>query len=499
MSRIKTTPEFISLVCKTCRKSFNVLYKLRNKRTYCSKKCANHDPDVIKKIISSQAETYSRKYGMHPMKTQKTKENLKNSFKTKYGVDWNSKISGWSDKMKATKKEKYGNENYTNRELAKQTCLLRYGVSNPAMVNSVSENINQTKRNNHFNYLTTWCESNNLILQCKLSDYKGYHWSNTYSFQCKTCNYLFNSSVYNLNYLYCEKCNPNKKETLENNFFDFLSSLTPQLVIKRRDRTILYGKELDFYLPDKKLAIEINGLYWHSENGCERHKNYHLNKMKGCIAHGIRLIHIFENEWRDKPELIKSIIKTILNYNTNIIYGRKCEIKEVPIKEKDEFLTQNHLQGKDKSTIKLGLYYKNNLVSLMTFRKTSRFDKKAEWELSRFCNITNTIIIGGASKLFSCFIKNWNPISIVSYSDRRYFSGELYSTLGFQLVATTPPSYHYISSDYKLLFNRMNFQKHLLNKKLSNFNKDISEWENMKSNGWDRIWDCGNIKWIWKK
>ena len=499
MARRKTLPETIDKICPICEKNFTISYYLRNKRTYCSKSCSNHDPKVIEKMIISQTNTFNEKYGMHPMKTEQTKENLKASVKGKYGVEWISSKDGWYNKIKENNFKKYGMEHYNNHEQAKATCLKKYGVEYPTKDQNIREKMNENRKTLHYIYLQEYCQKNNLKVLFNREDYNGYDFKNKYKFQCEKCNYIFDSDVYKLNSLFCEKCEPNKKQTLENSFFDFLTSLNPPLLITRRDRTILYGKELDFYLPDKKIAFELNGLYWHSENGHGIKKHYHLNKTKGCIAHGVRLIHIFENEWRDKPELIKSVITTILKLQVNnCIYARKCEIREVSIKEKDLFLNENHLQQRDKSTIKLGLYYNNELVSLMTFRRTSRFDSKVEWELSRFCNLKNTIIMGGASKLFIHFLKTYSPKSIVSYNDRRYFSGDLYHTLGFSFIDNTPPSYHYITPDYKNTINRMNFQKHLLQKKLTIFDPTLSEWENMKTNGYDRIWDCGCGKWIWK-
>lgn len=500
MSRPKINPETCEKTCPTCLKNFTIAYVLRNRRTYCSKQCSNNSPEIIEKKKLAQQNTFQQKYGMHPMKTEKTKDNLRKSIKQKYGVDWISSSGGWYEKVKKNNLIKYGVEHYNNSEQSKKTCIERYGVDNPTKSKIIIDNISETKRKNHYEYLKNFSKTNNLEMLFSYENYSGYHFSNIYKFKCCKCNYIFENSVYNLNSLFCEKCDPDKKKTLENSFFEFLSSLTPSLLITRRDRTILYGKELDFYLPEKKIAFELNGLYWHSENGTGILENYHLNKTKGCIAHGVRLIHIFENEWRDKQELVKSIIKTILKLQvTNIFYARSCEIKEVPIKEKNEFLNFNHLQQEDKSTIKLGLYSDNKLISLMTFRNKSRFDTTVEWELSRFCNLKDTIVVGGASKLFSYFIKTYSPKSIVSYSDRRYFSGDLYHILGFSFVANTPPSYHYITPDYKNTVNRMNFQKHLLSKKLKTFNSELTEWDNMKNNGWDRIWDCGNGKWIWKE
>jgi hypothetical protein len=357
----------------------------------------------------------------------------------------------------------------------------------------------QSRKTNHYNYLLEFCKKENLTPLFSLEDYNGYHFSFCYSFSCKKCGYKFESTVYNLDNLFCEKCDPTRQPTLENKFFDFLTGCSSG-IIKRRDRTILYGKELDFLVKDKNIAFELNGLYWHSENGGGHIKTYHLNKTKGCLFHGVSLIHIFENEWRDNPEIVKSIVRTKLGDVSHLtrIHGRECKIKNVQNKEKNKFLEENHLQGQDKSTIKLGLYSNDILVSIMTFRKSSRFDKTSDWEMVRFCNKINTIISGGASKLFSHFVKTYYPISVVSYSDRRYFDGNLYSMLGFKFINNTPPSYHYISKDYKYLMNRMQFQKHKLKTKLPIFDTCLSEWENMKNNGFDRIWDCGHGKWIWK-
>jgi hypothetical protein len=132
----------------------------------------------------------------------------------------------------------------------------------------------------------------------------------------------------------------------------------------------------------------------------------------------------------------------------------------------------------------------------MTFVK-SRFDKKIEWEMSRFCSKMGHTIVGGSSKLFNYFIKTYKPNTVVSYSDRRYFSGETYVKLGFNFNSNTPPNYHYIIDNYDTLQSRINWQKGKLERKLLSFDKSISEWENMKMNNFDRIWDCGHSKWIY--
>ena len=325
MSRPKLNPDTVIKTCPVCKKDFTISFYLRNKRTYCSKSCANHSPEVIKKMIVSQTETFTKKYGMHPMKTEGTKTALRKSIQIKYGVDWISKSSGWYDKIKYNNLQKYGTECYNNQEQAKKTWIEKYGVDNPTKSPDIREKMNENRKTAHYNYLKDYCTQNNLELLFERKHYYGYGFDNKYKFKCVKCNYIFETAIYNsFGAIFCEKCDPNKKPTFENSFFEFVSSLTPPLLIKRHNRTILYGKELDFYLPEKQLAFELNGLYWHSEFGHRLNRHYHLNKTKGCMAHGVRLIHIFENEWRDKSELVKSIIRTILKLQTTTIYARKC-------------------------------------------------------------------------------------------------------------------------------------------------------------------------------
>ncbi len=207
------------------------------------------------------------------------------------------------------------------------------------------------------------------------------------------------------------------------------------------DRSILGGKELDIYIPSHNLAIEFNGIYWHSE-GMGKLKNYHLNKTKGCYDKNIQLLHIFENEWIDptKQSIWKSIILNKLGICSRKIFTRKCQINEVDNKTTKQFLLNNHLQGHTSSSVNIGLYYENELVSLMTFGK-SRYNKNYQYELIRFCNKLNTLVIGGDSKIFKYFNKTHNPESIISYTDMRYSNGALYETLGFNRLKNSTPNY----------------------------------------------------------
>jgi hypothetical protein len=180
-----------------------------------------------------------------------------------------------------------------------------------------------------------------------------------------------------------------------------------------------------------------------------------------------------------------------------MIYARKCIISEITDEEKRTFLHDNHIQGDVQSKVNLGLKYNGKLVSVMTFGK-SRFSTKYEYELLRYANVLNHSVIGGASRLFKHFIKLHHPSSIITYSDKRWNTGTLYKNLNFKFLHTSAPNYFYFKPNNILtLFSRIQFQKHKLAKKLDNFNPELTEWQNMVFNGYDRIWDCGNDVWIW--
>lgn len=277
-------------------------------------------------------------------------------------------------------------------------------------------------------------------------------------------------------------CNKSKKEQEIANFITNLG-----FDILQNNRTILDGKELDIFIPSKNIAIEFDGLFWHNE--LNKEKNSHITKTIECNKKGIRLLHIFEDEWIYKSNIWKSMLKAILGVTENKIYARKCEIKNVPLEEAKVFLENNHIQGYCNSHIRYGLYYNNELVSLMTFGPTRHFigSKKHQYELLRFCNKLNHSVVGGASKLLKYFIKNHNPLSIVSYADRRWSVGNLYEKLNFNLYNASRPNYFYVIGDKR--YNRFNFRKSQLIKE--GFDPNLSEREIMFQRKIYRIYDCG--------
>jgi hypothetical protein len=516
MSRPKLTPDTVEKTCPTCNKQFVISFYLRNRRTYCSRTCANHDPIVIRRMVASQTKTFNKNYGMHPMKTENTKKTLRSAIKEKYGVEWISSSDGWYDKVKATKKKLHGTENYNNIGQIKQTCLKKYGVPNYRMTDEYKKQYRATclmkygvphasmgkkfkveHNRTMFEKFLLHPKFVNFTPQFTVEDYRGVSYSD-YTFECKRCGTVKSYSINNGKFPSCPSCDKNNCSTFQNEIYEYIkSTIGNGIDIKLNDRTILKPRELDIVIPSLKVAFECDGVLWHSDIFGHKNKTYHLQKTSGCISGGYRLIHIFDSEWRTRPDVVKSVIASVIGKVAPSIYGRKCVVKEISSRICTDFLNKNHLQGTDHSSIKLGLFdEQNNLVSVMTFLK-SRFDTKVQYEMGRFCNKINTHIAGGASKLFSYFLRNYHPTSIVSYNDRRYFDGEVYIKLGFNFVGNTSPNYFYIIDNYQTIQNRLCWQKHKLKDKLAQFDSTLSEWENMKQNGYDRIWDCGNGKWIW--
>lgn len=251
--------------------------------------------------------------------------------------------------------------------------------------------------------------------------------------------------------------------------------------------------ELDCYCKNLKIAFEYNGMFWHSTKNIID-KNYHIDKTKWCKEQGIRLVHIFEHEWLYKQDLVKSRIKSILGIN-NKIFARKCYVQKISSDESRSFMNKNHIQGNTNSPIRYGLFYKDELVSCMTFSK-SRFNQKYQFELVRYCSIQGYNVVGGASKILSQFIKDWKPSTIVSYCDLRWNTGNLYTTMGFALSHTSPPNYWYFNIKTGELESRMKYQKHKLSKLLENFDKNLTEEKNMDIHNFFKLYDCGSDVYI---
>ena len=271
----------------------------------------------------------------------------------------------------------------------------------------------------------------------------------------------------------------------------------------KTDRKTLNGKELDILVSDRNIAIEFNGNKHHTEWFGGKTRQYHLNKTKGCKNKGVKLIHIFEDEFHNKKEIMFNKIAHILKIQESLpkIYGRKCTITSIDRGVAENFLNKYHIQGYDPSTVHYGAFYGTELIAVMSFLKT---DKSAEkWELTRFASNYNYVCCGVGGKLFKHFIKEYTPKHIKSFADRRWTVDEennVYIQLGFKFDGYTKPDYKYYnpSVDKYKRFHKFGFRKNVLLKKYPDLLKpEMTETEMVKKLGYDRIWDCGLIKYVW--
>lgn len=274
----------------------------------------------------------------------------------------------------------------------------------------------------------------------------------------------------------------------ENELSEYIKTLN---VSYEQNRSVLRGKELDAYIPNKNIAFEFDGLYWHNE--LFKDIDYHLKKTEDCEKQGIQLIHIFEDEWICKNHIVKSRIKSLLGIIDKKIYARECIIKELPFSVYKSFMNDNHIQGNVTAKYRYGLFYDDVLVCAMSFsnlrKSLGSTYVDGEFELVRFCNKLNTVVVGGASKLLKHFIKEIHPSKIISYADRRWSNGNLYEKLGFIHIRNSKPSYFYILNGQR--YNRFAFRKDVLVKE--GYNASKSEHEIMLERKIYRIYDCGTM------
>ena len=517
----------VSVKCDICGDEYILNYNKYNKNFerynfYSCKKCSG-----IKRKMTNN-ELYNTDY---PISLNEFKEKRENNNMIKYGVKNTLEIPEIRINIKNTNIERYGCENpQQNIDIKTRTELTnieKYGFNTPLKNDDIKNKIKETnfriygaenifkseiiqnkiKSNNMLKYgveySTQRTDVKNKIKIGKINYSIGdtqdmiYNYDkNLYNIKCKNCDQYFEisgeilSNRKAINTTLCTICHTigsYSSSGLEVQLYNFIKENYSGEIVTN-SRKIISPLELDIYLPESKIAFEFNGIFWHNEIGKE--KDYHLNKTENCEKQGIQLIHIYEDDWNNKQDIIKSIILNKLHKHTSIIDSEKCETKVIEdtniIKD---FLNNNHIQGFIASKVKLGLYYNNELVSLIIFSKNN-----SNYELLRFCNKLNTSVIGGASKLFKYFIENYKPNEITTYADRGISQGKLYETLGFTYINKTQPNYFYIIDGIK--HNRFNFRKDKLVKQ--GYDENKSEHEIMLERKIFRIYDSGNLKYKYK-
>ena len=311
-------------------------------------------------------------------------------------------------------------------------------------------------------------------------------WRTKMTVQCKECSHIFSITPQNhFDKSYCPKCHISKGQR---EISEWLTSFDIPHIIN--DRKTLSGKELDIFIPGYNIAIEYHGLFWHSHNTLESktEREKHQSKALLCQKLGIKLFQIFENEWQTKNNLLKSMVNNSIGLSLKID-ARKTKCKEISNKEAKIFFDSNHLQGHRNSKHIYGLYYKEELISAISFNQ-----HRDGYEIIRLASKQNHSVRGGASKLLSHFLKSFNKPKIFTFADLRHSHGTVYKTLGFQELGITPPGYFYYHPNTNTIISRQKCQKHKLKNMLPNYDATLSESNNMFNNGFRRIWTAGNLK-----
>ena len=430
----------------------------------------NSQSDIVKR---KKKETTIKNYGVdHHFKSNVIKESIRNTNLVKYGVDNPAKNESIKEKLKHTCLEKYETEYYYQSEDFKNkssiTSSCRYGSKSYKKSESFYD---KTKIGNDDNYIKYLSDGISLFKCVKGHD-----------FEIKSDNYYHRLKN---NISLCTICNPigEQNSIKEKDLLEFIANnYTGEIISSYRDKL-----EIDIYLPELNLGFEFNGLYWHSEKF--KDKNYHINKTNHFKNKGIRIIHIWEDDWLFRKDIIKSQILNIFGKSKKI-YARKCSIKEVGVKDARLFLDNNHIQGFVNSVKKIGIYYENELVSIMTFDHNEGRKKMAVdgWNLSRFCNKLEYNVVGGASKLLNYFIREYKTSRVISYADKDWSIGNLYYALGFENIGDSIPDYKYIVDGERV--HKSRYKKDRLGIKDNN----ITESQRMMELNIHRIYDCGKIK-----
>lgn len=255
--------------------------------------------------------------------------------------------------------------------------------------------------------------------------------------------------------------------------------------------------EIDCFVESRNFGVEYCGEYWHRHTAGDRQSKYrHRNKSEYFRSKSINILTIFENEWTDKNDIVKSMIRSRLGLN-KVIFARKCEIIHITKREAERFHEDNHLSGSCNSSVNIGLMYDGILVSVLSFVK-SRFCKDYEYEISRFSTLLGHTVTGGLSRMFAFFVRTYEPKSCMTYADLRVGEGKSYENIGFQFLGKTPPNYFYYNKKTKQVESRMKYQKHKL-KHFASYSENLTEHQIMDKEGFSyRVYDCGNNKFGWK-
>lgn len=488
-------------LCPVCGKALKYINFKHGYQHYCSYKCAGSSE--VRKIQIEN--TCLKRYGVkNPKQNQEVNRKAEKTCLERYGVKNPSQSDKIKEKIIETNKSRYGVEYIGQsdeiKDKIKNTLEYKYGVESALKLPQTSINRDIARKNKmrkYDGYMDTDFNEDIYIFQCPHPN-------------CNKCEERYykipRSAYFDRRRDRTEPCthllpfkNHEKNSGIEKEIHIILDEIGIEYEVNNWN--IIKPKELDIYIPSKKIAIECNGVFCH----CSKYKDYkyHINKTLICNDLGIRLLHIWEDWIKDKYDIVKSMILSKFGIYKDRIYARKCIVKEIESKICNEFLENNHIQGKSNSTTKLGLYYNDELVSVMTFGRQSAGSggKNKEIELKRFCTKLNTQVIGGASKLFNYYVRHYNPNKVISYACNDISDGNVYDKLGFKSDGVITGSYWWVKKGTYKRYHRYCFSKRDI-VRLGWKDKVDDSWTEddvMYSKGFVKIYDSGKIKWVWNK
>lgn len=455
-------------------------------------------------ILKKRKETNLKKYGTEfAIQNSDVKLKVENTNLKKYGVKTTLLVPKVQEKIKETLIDRYGIENPMQspefKQTAMETCLFKYGhVSYPHSTEG------------RVRVRTTLKEKYNVasIAQLKFSDEVRELLQDTVRFHKEYREIGIDGLCKQYPELNYEMC---KAKLLREGIADVTTYTKPEGFVKtilenhninflHNTRKVISPLELDFYCPDQNLAIEVCGLYWH-QISIVKDEKYHVNKLEACLAKNIELITVFSDSILEKPSIVENRILSKLKLLPRAIHARNLNIKSDTKRDLlCSFLNDHHIQGTRLGSVNLAALDNNEQVqAVMTFGPNraslgNKASKANVYEMYRFA--VNGNIPGVASKLFKHFVTNFSPELIVSYSDRCWGEGQVYQNLGFEKISVTRPNYWY-SQNFITKYHRYSFAKHKLVE--SGYDPGLTEFQIMEERKYGRIYDCGTVKYVWKK
>lgn len=478
------------------------------------KRFGESNPMKTSPVRAKIVETNLAKYGTeYPQQNDNVKEKIKKTNIEKYGVGCSLHSQETTLKKKATWNEKYGVDNPSKAEVIKlkkaATLKANYGVSSPLQSTVVQAKVKST---NIERYGAAWPLASESIKQ-KAKD------SLLSKYGCKNVKqqhidqdilaFLDNQEAFTKFFagkdvasaaselgvswdiiqarkiMYDLKSTPQPRSQGERQIQQFLEENSISFVLN--DRVTIAPKELDFYIPEFKLAIEFHGLYWHSEKF--RPKDYHFEKYAACKESGIQLLQIFEDEWESSSSFIKQKILHLCRRTPKVIGARKLEIIECSKSELVDFLDKHHVQGMPPgATHYLKVVYKDTIVACCLLKRVTG----TEVDMIRFATDQNATYPGLMSKVIKYIESKYQYETMITFADLRYSVGDVYVKSGWTEVGMHRPDYYYITERGRE--HKFNLRKACIQ---SRYGVDIAgktEFQLTDELGLYRIWDAGKIK-----